>query len=288
MVWRILLLLFCASATFADDPSIEEIRELGGVVVASPQGLEIMFHLNGRELTDEGLRHVAALGDKVGLLNLRDTQVTSNGLRHLSGLANLHKLHLERSKIGDAGLEHLSGLKRLTYLNLYQTAVGDAGLDKLATGLPALEKLYVWQTKVGDEACARLQVARPSLQIERGLDIKKLEAAFAKRHQRAKQQEAEEVAKRIPLKWVPADVEPPKSNTGQATSVRITNTRKQTVKLFWSQYEGGLRHYQDIKPGESIIRDTFANAIWVVTTMDEKRLGHFFVPAELSRIDIPR
>jgi len=287
--WVLIILVCLSVPLFAntEQKAEEAIRAIGGLILPSVHGLEVQFHLSGRELTDADLVHVAVLGKKVALLNLRGTQVSSAGLRHLAGLTGLRRLYLERTNVGDAGLEQLASLKQLEYLNLYGTRVGDAGLAKLKS-LSRLKQLYVWQTKVTDSGCTTLQRALPDLRIVRGEDIKKLTDLAATRAVTEAKKEAAEWTSRVLLKWKPPAVEPPHSKTGPETTVLIRNTRKQAVKLYWSQYEGGLRHYQDIPAGETITRQTFANAIWVVTTLEETRLGHFFVPASASRIEIAR
>ena len=105
----------------ADLAVLDAIKKSGGLVLPHPgkaEQWEVEFHLRGRELTDEGLRRVAALKNVV-VLNLRDTQITSAGLVHLKGLGTLRRLHLERTRVDDEGIGNLTGLGDLEYLNLY-------------------------------------------------------------------------------------------------------------------------------------------------------------------------
>ncbi|MEC8928484.1 MAG: hypothetical protein VX705_04645 [Verrucomicrobiota bacterium] len=156
----------------ADAPAVAAVKKLGGLVLpwAGEKGAwEVEFHLRGRDLTDEGLSSVAALGNVVAL-NLRDTKITGAGLTHLKGLTSLKRLHLERTKVDDAGIASLMGLSQLEYINLYGTGISDKALDQL-TGLKNLRKLYVWQTKVTSEGVAKFKKARPEVKIVRGVNI---------------------------------------------------------------------------------------------------------------------
>ncbi len=176
---RILLLTVCcgllagASVAAADDvekAAIAAIETSGGRVyrvAAKSDQKDVSFHLQGSELTDEGLAPVTKVKNVVWL-NLRGTKITDAGLQQVGQIKTLTKLHLELTGIGDAGLEHLSGLDKLVYLNLYGTQVGDAGLKHL-TGLKQLRRLFLWQTKVTDEGEARLQEALPDLEIVRNV-----------------------------------------------------------------------------------------------------------------------
>ena len=136
---KILLgLMLCAALPFgtqaADSATLAAIKKSGGLVLPYPgegKQWEVEFHLRGRDLTDDGLAHVAALKNVVAL-NLRDTQITSAGLAHLRGLTKLRRLHLERTKIGDDGIANLVNLPDLEYLNLYATKITDKSLDQLA------------------------------------------------------------------------------------------------------------------------------------------------------------
>ena len=168
----------CASAT---ESELEEIRRAGGIVRPVENGWEVELHLAGEAADDGLLAQVAALGERVLILNLRDTRATDEGLQHLSKLENLARLHLERTSIGDAGLAHLRNLRQLEYLNLYGTRVTDAGLAQLE-GLPRLRQLFLWQTDTTEQGRASLAQALPKLRIVKGVDLDQVAASFARFH----------------------------------------------------------------------------------------------------------
>lgn len=155
-----------------EQSAIDAIRKLGGAVrriAADTDGVEVDFHLSGRELTDEGLAHVAKVRNVVSL-HLKDTKITNSGLVHLKNLGQLRTLHLERTGISDDGVLHLAQLKNLEYLNLYGTKIGDGALAHLIE-LKKLHRLYLWQTEVTDGGVAQLAKAIPDLRIERGANL---------------------------------------------------------------------------------------------------------------------
>ncbi|MEM7396319.1 MAG: hypothetical protein AAF492_28625, partial [Verrucomicrobiota bacterium] len=129
----------------------------------------------------------------------------------------------------------------------------------------------------------KLMDALPELQISLGVDLEKEAARFAERRKEAE-------ANLKVLKWIPAsdEVKPPKSRPGEFTTVTIKNTRDHTVKLYWVEYGGPLRHYADIAAGETLKRDTYSNATWIITDEKEKQLGHFMAITDDSKIDIPK
>ncbi len=265
----------------ASESAEDAIRKTGGRLVQSGIGWNLGFQHGGRDLTDDGLVRVAELGDSVVSLNLRDTKITSEGLKHLAGLTKLRRLHLERTVVDDEGMPHLSGLKDLEYLNLYGTKITDTALSSLAE-LKNLKKIFVWQTGVTDAGCAELRSALPDLKIFRGVDLDKVAAEAEK----AKPKPEELVE----LKWIPAagGGDPPRSKSGEFTSVTITNAKDYMVKLYWVEYGGGLRFYHDIAPGASLKRNTYSNATWVITDKDDTPLGYFLVPVKPSRITVPK
>ncbi len=146
----------------AEEAAIAEIRKLGGTVrriAANTDEKEVDFHLSGRDLTDESLKHVMSVKNVVAL-HLKNTQITDAGLAHLKGLKNLRRLHLEKTAIGDEGLANLAGLQELEYLNLYGTKVSDAGIAHLV-GMKSLRRLYLWQTQVSDAGADQLATSLP-------------------------------------------------------------------------------------------------------------------------------
>lgn len=269
------------SAENKKSPAVLAVEKVGGVVLpTSGGGWEVAFHLRGRDLlSDEGLKTLKGLGDVMSL-NLRDTKITSSGLAHLKGLSSLRRLHLERTEVADSGLQHLSGLKELEYLNLYQTQVSDKGLEHL-TGLKKLKKIYLWKTKVSDIGFEKLQNALPQLMISRGLDLKKLAAEAPK---------PPSPKPRVPMKWLPyggSESPPTKSVPGSPVQVTFLNKAKNPVKLVWIDYGGGQKLYGEISAGGKRDQNTYSKAVWLITDLSDKPLGHFVTTKEDSNGVIP-
>ena len=259
----------------AADAAAAAIKELGGSVrsmAINSKDLEVEFHLGGRELTDQGLLHLAALKDVVSL-NLKATRITDAGLVHLKDLKKLRRLHLEQTVVGDEGILHLKGLANLEYLNLYGTKVTDKSLEHL-TGLKKLDQLYLWQTDVTDEGVAQLAKALPKLTIVRGVDLSKLPPITP-----AKPPE--------PLKWIAAGNEPPpRSQSGSNTEVIFENQSGKRVKLVWVGYNGQLKQYAELDPGATRRQNTYSGNTWLITDEKDKHLGYFIVES-FSKAVIP-
>ncbi|QDU63997.1 Leucine Rich repeats (2 copies) [Planctomycetes bacterium Pan216] len=107
--------------------------------------------LSGSHITDAGLEYLA---DECQLeeLNLRSCkEITDEGMRHLATMTSLRRLDLSDTNIGDVGLEHLTSLGDLEKLDLHSTRITDAGLAKI-TSLSKLKHLDVGGPGVTD-AC---------------------------------------------------------------------------------------------------------------------------------------
>jgi hypothetical protein len=270
-----------SSSQAADQAVIDAIKNAGGLALPHPgkgDQWEVEFHLRGRELADEGLKHVAALKNVV-VLNLRDTQITSAGLVHLKGLAKLRRLHLERTQIDDEGIGNLAGLGDLEYLNLYGTKITDKALDQL-TGLKNLKQLYVWQTKVTEEGADKLKKALPGVKVIRGIDLGKV-VAVKKPEPKAEDN----------LKWFPAEgKEKPslKSKPGSFTIVTFQNKSDKNIKLYWIDYGGVRKLYGEIAKGGERQQNTYSDAVWLVTDEKDKSMGYFVAGTKMALAIIPK
>jgi hypothetical protein len=273
------------SAIGADDEAtaIAAIKSLRGSVRpinAGSEMLDVAFHLHGRQLTDKELAHVAVLKNTASL-NLRDTQITDAGLVHLKGLSKLQTLDLEQTDIGDKGIAHLANLVNLEYLNLYGTEITDKSLQVLARH-QKLQRLYVWQTEVTDEGVAELEKTLPNLKIIRGVDLSKLPASGPGTKEPKKPT--------VPLKWIAVNNRqqaPEKSVSGNNTAVVFENKSKLRVNIVWITYDGGLKRYGQLGPGEMRRQNTYAKNVWLITTEDDKPLGYFVVTVDESIAVIP-
>jgi Leucine-rich repeat (LRR) protein len=131
------------------------------------------LHLEGDQVTDEDMKHLAGLGhlrdlqlatphvtDKglAVLAQLRElesvnfwcgvTPVTDKGLKALSELPNLKCLWLDKTRITDAGLSRLRRLSKLKRLDVSGTHVGRI---KEWPDMPALREFSCSGTGIGDD-----------------------------------------------------------------------------------------------------------------------------------------
>ena len=107
------------------------------------------------QLTDAMLKDLGNVSTLVALNLSGSRAVTDEGLRHLAALPGLRYLDLSGTPITDAGLEVLARLPRLETLSLGGTRVTDAGAPHLAHGHQLRELSLEW-TEMGDLALRAL------------------------------------------------------------------------------------------------------------------------------------
>ena len=266
----------------AEPEALRDIERLNGIALKLPEGgWEVGFQLRGQKLNDGDMEAVVRLGSIVSL-NLRDTQITSAGLAHLKKLSMLRRLHLERTKVDDAGIGHLTNLQELEYLNLYGTKVSDEALEHLGQ-LNRLRKLYLWQTRVTKKGVNKLKKVNPKLDVSLGIDLSTVVVT--------NQKEAKKKTEDLPqLEWLSeegAKRPPDRSYTGSFIMVYFENNRSKPVKLYWINYNGEQTYYADIDAGHRREQTSYSRAVWLVTDLQEKRLGYFVTDQNTSRAKIP-
>tara|TARA_B100000902_G_C27312007_1_gene919002 strand:- start:1496 stop:2341 length:846 start_codon:yes stop_codon:yes gene_type:complete len=257
--------------------AIKELEKNGGIISPTIDGgLRVEFQLSGRDLKDEGLEPIKLL-ESVKVLNLRDTKITNAGIINIKGMKDLKRLHLERTNVDDGCIDYLAGLQELEYLNLYSTKVSDLGLSKLKD-LKNLKKLYLWQTNVTNEGVKQLETALPDLKIVQGVDLDKI-IPVKKPPPRPTED----------LKWIPSTGEiPPRSISGDNTTIIFHNQMKRKVKIYWVEYNGKLKLYGEIAPGGTREQNTFSTASWLVTDMEDTYLGYFRTSSKVGKALIPK
>ncbi len=261
----------------------ESIKKMGGFARRIAQGSkdwEVEFHLRGKDLDDKGLAKVVELKSIVSL-NLRGTKITDKGLSHLSKLKRLKRLHLEKTQVGDKGIEHLKDLTELEYLNLYSTKITDKALSSL-NNLKKLKRLYVWQTKVTKDGAEKLKKALPKLEVILGIDLSKLPT-----YEKVKK---EKLKPKTTLKWIPITETDsvPKSINGLNTQIFFENKSGEPVKLVWKGYNGQLRFYALLKPGDKRQQNSYSKNTWIITDLNDKPYGYFMVKEEISTAVVPK
>jgi hypothetical protein len=134
--------------------------------VSRVEGLTSLNLGGSKELTDDGIRHLARL-PRLRHLDVSGTAITDRGLAVLRDLPALETLALGMTRITDEGVAHLAHCHELQEVNLIWTHTGDgalralAGKQKLRTfasgmgvtddGIPLLHELPVFKRWHGGE-----------------------------------------------------------------------------------------------------------------------------------------
>jgi hypothetical protein len=172
----------CARSTTPSSDSRLDRERFGALTPEEAAALEEL-DLRGTEVTDEDLRHLAALpalarlglrGTAVGdaglvhlqelaleTLELRGTQVTGGGLGRLPW--TLESLDLTGTQLESSDLYRLPGLPGLGTLDLNFIALDDTALEPLAR-LPALRHLECDQSRITADGLATLLERNPLLE----------------------------------------------------------------------------------------------------------------------------
>jgi hypothetical protein len=131
---------------------------------------------------------------------------------------------------------------------------------------------------VTDEGVQKLEQELPKLNIIRGVDLNKI-VAQKKPHPRPSED----------LKWLTSTGEiPPRSISGDNTTIIFHNQMKQKVKIYWVDYNGRLKLYGEIAPGGYREQNTFSKASWLVTDMEDAYLGYFRTSTKVGEALIPK
>lgn len=115
--------------------------------------------IGGFEVTNDGLRPLAALPRLADLAIFAPAHVTSEGLRHLEDSRRLKYLSISHPSISDAEMRPISKMANLRYLSLSRSSITDAGLASVVR-LPKLEVLLLDRTGITDEGLKHLAKAR--------------------------------------------------------------------------------------------------------------------------------
>lgn len=151
-----------------DSLALHQLREQGFKVntLGGNNPLLEVSHTGG-QLTMEQLKSLAPAAKHITWLSLARTDLTDEGMEHLAKLGNLTRLRLEKTQITDVGVAHLRTLEHLETLNLYGTQVTKACLTELKL-LKNLKRVYLWQTQITSGEAAVLQEGNETLDVVLG------------------------------------------------------------------------------------------------------------------------
>jgi hypothetical protein len=140
------------------DAMLAEVARIGGITSLDLGG--------SKELTDDGLRHLARL-PRLAHLNVSGTAITDRGLEVLGELPALETISLAMTRVTDEGVASLASCQELSRVDLSWTRTGDGAFRALAgkrklrqlrsgnavtdAGLALLHELPVFESWQGGE-----------------------------------------------------------------------------------------------------------------------------------------
>lgn len=143
-----------ATSSSEDAPQLIASREWAKVLEILAQHPDAVLDANG-QMTDEMLAQAAQIPHLTVLKLGNCKQLTDEGVRHLAKLPNLRELDLSQTRVTDDGLKVLRELPALRSLSLVMTMVTDAGLVHLEN-CHELERLHLMWTHTGNGAIRAL------------------------------------------------------------------------------------------------------------------------------------
>jgi hypothetical protein len=149
---------------------LNAMGQMTDAVLADVSRVETITALDlggSKELTDEGVRHLARL-PALQHLDLSATAITDRGLQVLRDLPALETFSLAGTRVTDEGVAYLAHCHELRHVNLSGTRTGDGALRALAgkrklhdfasgndvtdAGIPLLHELPVFKSWQGGES----------------------------------------------------------------------------------------------------------------------------------------
>ena len=127
-------------------------------------GKSDQIRVDHQVVSDDDLKHLAGLEDRLRRINLSQTTITDAGLAKMAEMKHLVQLRLAAPKVTDAGVAPLKNLPDLKHLHLIDVPLGDAGLAQLHD-LKGLESLYLDGIRASDEAIGQLIEALPGVHL---------------------------------------------------------------------------------------------------------------------------
>jgi len=122
------------------------------------------IRLDRSAVSDDDLKQLDGLEDKLLRVNFSRTSLTDAGLARLCRFERLEQLRVMSPRLTDEGMPHLKNLEHLRHLHLIAAPLGDAGLEHLQA-LSGLESLYLDGIRASDAAITRLIEALPKTHV---------------------------------------------------------------------------------------------------------------------------
>lgn len=68
------------------------------------------------------------------------------------------------------------------------------------------------------------------------------------------------------------------ANSSTAVNITVANGSNRTLKIYWLDYQGGMKYYRDLSPGQSYVQATFVSHPWIAVDGSGRCAGGAFLP----------
>lgn len=74
------------------------------------------------------------------------------------------------------------------------------------------------------------------------------------------------------------------ANSSNAVKITIANRNNQTLKIYWLDYQGGMKFYRDLAPGGSYVQATYVSHPWIAVDGGGRCVGGVFLPGQQGTV----
>lgn len=70
------------------------------------------------------------------------------------------------------------------------------------------------------------------------------------------------------------------ANSSTAVKITVANSSNRPLKIYWLDYQGGMKFYRDLTPGQSYVQATYVSHPWIAVDGSGRCAGGAFLPGQ--------